>query len=134
MPLESLFLAQYEVYPIEPLHDLKGHFSNMIEETMYLAPEEALPELHKIQNAVLNKDTLRGSDYRKVVIIMFKKLVDICPGLMLTKFYETAVHICRLLMSLTLRDHPKLCYVYRQPCISSCCFICKDLCQSKKVN
>ena len=107
MPLESLFLAQYEVCPIEPLHDLKGHFSNMIEETMYLAPEEALPELHKIQNAVLNKDTLRGSDYRKAVILMFKKLEEICPGSMLTKIYETAVHICKLLYAPDTKRSPK---------------------------
>ena len=107
MPLESLFLAQYEVCPIEPLHDLKGHFSNMIEETMYLAPEEALPELHKIKNAVLNKDTLRGSDYRKAVILMFKKLEEICPGSMLTKIYETAVHICKLLYAPDTKRSPK---------------------------
>eukprot|EP00731_Ephydatia_muelleri_P009839 Em0005g425a len=42
--LESLNLVQYEVSPLEPLHDIKGHFSNVIEESICIAPEGS-PEL-----------------------------------------------------------------------------------------
>ena len=38
--LDTLGLQLYEVFPSEPLHDLKGHFSNIIDEALNLAPTE----------------------------------------------------------------------------------------------
>ena len=38
--LDTLGLQLYEVFPTEPLHDLKGHFSNIIDEALHVAPTE----------------------------------------------------------------------------------------------
>ena len=38
---------------------------------------------------------------------MFKKLEEICPGSMLTKIYETAVHNCKLLYAPDTKRSPK---------------------------
>ena len=36
----TLGLQLYEIFPAEPLHDLKGHFSNIIDEALHVAPTE----------------------------------------------------------------------------------------------
>ena len=55
-----------EVFPTEPLHDLKGHIRNLIEEAIKIATGETLQVLEK---TTLSKCTLRGSDYRKALIL-----------------------------------------------------------------
>lgn len=40
---ENLQLSKYEIAPCEPLHDLKGHTSNLIEELVASAPESTKP-------------------------------------------------------------------------------------------
>ena len=65
----ALNLLQYEVAPTEPLHDLKGHFNNIIEESLLVATGVVLDEIKKIKKAVLTKETIRCSDLRKAVIL-----------------------------------------------------------------
>ena len=105
--LESLNLVQYEVSPLEPLHDIKGHFSNVIEESICIAPEGVKTELHKIQAAVLSKDTLRGCDYRKAMILMYLKTKEIQPDSMLCKVFQTAVQISKILYASEAKRTPK---------------------------
>lgn len=72
--LDSLNLGKYEVFPTEPLHDLKGHIHNLIEEVIKKACGETLQILKQVQDTVLSKCTLRCSDYRKAVILIYKSL------------------------------------------------------------
>ena len=60
--LNSLNLPQYQVSPTEPLHDIKGHFSNLIEESLLIASGKVLDDIKKIKNAVLTKEVIRCSD------------------------------------------------------------------------
>lgn len=66
--LESLRLEAYEVFPTEPLHDFKGHFGNLVEESLKITSGRMRAEVN------LNKKTLRCSDYRKAAVVLFKKL------------------------------------------------------------
>ncbi len=61
--LASLSLRKYEIAPSEPLHDLKGHFANVIDETLHLLSGQVLAKVLKIKNTILKKDALRGSDF-----------------------------------------------------------------------
>ena len=73
--LATLGLQLYEVFPAEPLHDLKGHFSNIVDETLHVAPTETKAVIQHIKQTTLNKSTLRGSDYRKAVILIYNNLL-----------------------------------------------------------
>ena len=92
-------LEKYEISPIEPLHDIKGHLSNIIEEATAIAKGEMLAKLQNIKKAVLSKDTLRCSDYRKAVIIMYMSLDKVDPASPLTELFRTAVEINEILYS-----------------------------------
>ena len=104
--LASLSLSQYEIAPTEPLHDIKGHFSNLIEESIHIATGSAQVEIKKIRSTILNKDTLRGSDYRKAVILIYIKLRDNADQ-MLTDVYRTAVEIGHMLYAHDSKRTPR---------------------------
>lgn len=97
--LEELNLEHYEISPIEPLHDLKGHLGNIIDETMETVRGKALEKLTNIKVAHLTKDTLRCSDYRKAVILIHIALKQTQPASTLTEVFRTAVEICEILYS-----------------------------------
>lgn len=92
--LSSLNLQHYEVSPTEPLHDLKGHLGNIIDEALLVASGTVLQELKRIKTALLKKETIRCSDLRKAVILMYLKLQELQPDDML---FHTAVEISKLL-------------------------------------
>ncbi len=50
LALESLHLSKYEISPSEPLHDVKGHMSSVIEE---MPTGEALSKVSHITETVL---------------------------------------------------------------------------------
>ncbi|KAL5518116.1 hypothetical protein EMCRGX_G003797 [Ephydatia muelleri] len=56
--LECLNLGDYEVSGVEPLHDFKGHMSNLLEELPFHVVEKAYEELAVIKKSVLGKSTL----------------------------------------------------------------------------
>ena len=89
--LEDLNLESYEILPIKPLHDIKGHLSNIIEEAIAIAKGEMLAKLQNIRKAVLSKDTLRCLHYRKAVIIMYMSLDEVDPTSPKTELFHTAV-------------------------------------------
>ena len=95
--LDDLNSERYKIFPIEPLHDIKGHLLNMIEEAIAIAEGEALTKLTNIKNDVLSKDTLRCSDYRKVVIMMYMALDKINSTSSMTEQFQTAVEINEIL-------------------------------------
>ena len=98
-PLTNLHLDKYEISPVEPLHDVKGHLSNLIDEIRAILTGEAKERVVAIANSVLGKETLRGSDFRKGAILMLKALQDILPNSFVTTTLSTAVEIAELLYS-----------------------------------
>ncbi|KAL5509905.1 hypothetical protein EMCRGX_G005348 [Ephydatia muelleri] len=53
--LECLNLGDYEVSGVEPLHDFKGHMSNLLEELPFHVVGKAYEELAVIKKSVLGK-------------------------------------------------------------------------------
>lgn len=48
--LASLNLEKYEIFPTEPLHDLKGHIHNIIEESEQWGKQEKFLKAYKPQS------------------------------------------------------------------------------------
>ena len=90
--LSSLNLQHYEVSPTEPLHDLR----NIIDEALLVTSGSVLQELKRIKAAVLAKETIRCSDLRKAVILMYLKFKELQPDDMLTDLFRTAMEISKL--------------------------------------
>ena len=105
--LESLNIHHYEVSPTEPLHDLKGHLGNIVDETLNIATGEILQEIKKVKAAVLTKEAIRCSDLRKAIILIYLKLNVMQPDSMLTNLYRTAVEITSLCYAHEDRRTPK---------------------------
>lgn len=64
-PLEEISLERYEISPVEPLHDVKGHLSNLMDELQVVLTGEVKERVDVIVSSVLGKDTLRGSTTEK---------------------------------------------------------------------
>ena len=98
-PLTDLYLDKYEISPVEPLHDVKGHLSNLIDEIRAIITDEAKERVDTIAKSVLGKETLRGSDFRKGAILMLTALQETIPNSPVTTMLSTAVEITELLYS-----------------------------------
>ena len=98
-PLSELHLHHYEISPIEPLHDLKGHLSNLIDEVKVAVTGPTKQKIERICSSVLAKETLRGSDYRKGAVLILLALEEFQPTSELTEVLRTAVEICEILYS-----------------------------------
>ena len=96
-PLASVGLQAYEVPAIEPLHDFKGHMSNIFHELPRLLTGETYVEVTKVKESVLNKDTLRCVDYRKAAILLSRALHSTQASEDIRNLADTAVEICVIL-------------------------------------
>ena len=66
---DNLNLEQYEILPCEPLHDVKGHISNLYEVIInHVTTEEKKLMKEIIAASFENKECRRGVDYRKSLI------------------------------------------------------------------
>ena len=61
----SFNVDKYDVFPTEPLYDLKGHIRNIIDGSMKQVVGETKQVLKNVHDTVLSKATLRCSDFRK---------------------------------------------------------------------
>lgn len=96
MSLKSMNLDNYEVSPTERLHDLKGHLNSIIDEALEIDDHAIKKAVKEIKESILNKETIRCSDVRKAIIMIYMKLKDLRPNDMLTSLYCTAVEISSL--------------------------------------
>ena len=96
-PFESINLNRHEVFPTEPLHDLKGHFGFLTSESIAIAKGKTKEILQEVHKAVLKK-ILRCSDYRKAIILMYTKLSK-CPTANphFSELFRTASEISHLM-------------------------------------
>lgn len=73
-PLSSLNLSQYEVLDCEPLPDLKGHISHLLQEVPHLLPTSPKEECLKIIENTVPKQKVSGARYRVALMTVFMKL------------------------------------------------------------
>ena len=126
--LQSLNLGYYEVFPTEPLHDLKGHTRNIIDEATKKGVGETLDILKKIQDRVLNKSTLQCSDYRKALIFIYNSLRQcISPNIEILDLFRTATEITEIMYALDSKCTPReilrfhnLTYQHGKLCVDLC--------------
>lgn len=108
--LDSLNLERYEVFPTEPLHDLKGHIHNIIEEATKITSGENQQILKQVKTTILNKCTLRCSDYRKAAILIYQSLKQSnhteAP---ITELFRTAVEIAEIMYAPDSKRTPESC-------------------------
>ena len=97
--LDAYGISKYEISPVEPLHDIKGHLSNIIQESRALISGNTKQKIEDICLATIEKETLRGSDYRKAAILILLALIEFQPTSSLTQLFQTVVEITDLLYS-----------------------------------
>lgn len=95
--LASILLEQYEVSPVEPLHDFKGHMSNFFEELPKHVSKPVVAEIEKVKTVAFGKDTLRCVDYRKAVVLLSKALHQTCRDKGIVQIVDTMVEICEIM-------------------------------------
>ena len=105
--LAEFGLNHYEISPIEPLHDIKGHLSNMIDEIKVLVTGPAKVKVDLVFSSVLSKETLRGSDYRKAAVLILLALQEFQPQSTITAVLDTAVEITEILYAAPEKRTPK---------------------------
>ena len=91
----------------DPLHDIKGHLSNLIEELRATLTGDVKRSVELIVGSILGKETLRGSDYRKGGIVILKTLQELIPSSILITLLGTAVEITELLYSASTKRSPQ---------------------------
>jgi len=98
-PLEALHLQHYEVSPTEPVHDIKGHFTNLIDELQAVVTGNVKEKLSSIYASVLGKETLRCCDYCKAAILILLALEELHGDRQLIELFRTIVEITEILYS-----------------------------------
>ena len=77
--MKDLDLGQYEVVPVEPLHDLKEHINNILKELpKHLTEEENALFEESVEAVLSTKEKLRGSDYRLCCVVLALHLGKNC--------------------------------------------------------
>ena len=106
--LASLNLQRYEILDCEPLHDLKGHFYNLLPEFIALLPSQLQQECKEILDSTLVKDKTSGALFRAAAI---KVLVNLqkTPSVdsMLLTLLTTVVKISEILYLQDSKRTPK---------------------------
>jgi len=105
--LDAINLQHYEIATVEPLHNFKGHMANLFDELPFLLTGNALKEVTKIKDSVLNKNTLRCVDYRKATILLSQALRTTEVSENVKMIADTAVEICEMLYTREDRRSPR---------------------------
>lgn len=92
-----------------------------------------MEEIKKIQTTILSKETLRASDYRKAVILIYIKIKDLICDKRLVQLFCTAVEICHICYSRESERTPRV--ILRLHNVTfSCIPLHKAVCISKNIN
>lgn len=73
-PLANLNLSQYEILDCEPLHDLKGHISHLLNEVPHLLSPILKEECLKIIENTVPKQKVSGARYMVALMTVYLKL------------------------------------------------------------
>ena len=110
-PTESLTqinLEGYTVLDCEPLHDIKGHFENLLLELPHVLESTLSAEVRKVLKVDLwDKTTKRGADYRVAMIHTLSVLQRQQTPTNILQVVETAVDISSILYQEEIQRSPK---------------------------
>ena len=99
VPLDSIYLHNYEILPTEPLHDIKGHLSNVTDELLAHTTGNVKKKLSSIYSSVLGKETLRCCDYREASILILLALEELKADRKVIELMRTLVEITEIMYS-----------------------------------
>ena len=102
--LSELNLSQYEILDCEPLHDIKGHLSNILPEIPHLLPEPLKSECQQILDTTL---TQNRAILRVAAIKFHLKLIKSKANKDVKQLVETIVRISEILYMPDLKRCPK---------------------------
>ena len=106
--LTSLNLQNYEILDCEPLHDLKGHYYNLLPELVALLPSPVQQECKAILDSTLVKDKTSGALFRAAaikVLLKLQKTPSVDP--ILLTLLTTAVKLSEILYLKDSKRTPK---------------------------
>ena len=105
--LQELSLGNYEVLPVEPLHDLKEHINNIFKELPKHLNDEEKVLFDETMEAVLStKEKLRGSDYRLCCVVLALNLGKHCR-LTIKRLLHTLAELCEMLYAPAEKRTPR---------------------------
>ena len=105
--LQELSLENYEVLPVEPLHDLKEHINNIFKELPKHLNDEEKVLFDEAMEAVLStKEKLRGSDYRLCCVVLALHLGKHCR-LTIKRLLHTLAELCEMLYTPAEKRTPR---------------------------
>lgn len=106
-PLSELHLQHYQILDCEPLHDIKGHIQNVIQELPGLLDQSTRTKLNKLLTVDLHKEKKTGSDYRLLIIHILTLLNKNKAPKKMCQLFKTLVTISHLLYSDDNKRTPK---------------------------
>lgn len=106
--MAELNLGNYEVCPVEPLHDCKGHIKNVWDVLPeVLNKEEKLAFDNVLQLLFSSKDQKRGSDYRASTILVYEHLKNVSRT-EIKKFLRTLMELVKMAYLPAQKRSPKI--------------------------
>ena len=110
----------------EPLHHLKGHLHNLLDELPNLLPAGVTTtEIRTLLKCSLSKDKITGADLRKTVIQAFLILSDVSVSKKLVLLLQTIIKIGEILYSYSEDRSPRTllqlynhCWLHLELCIT----------------
>ena len=95
-PLTEIHLSRYTVLTSEPLHDLKGHLHNILEEIPYILNREVQQKCKDLQEARLGQK-VSAADMRATVISLYELLLKETTDSTVLDLLKTVVKISEIL-------------------------------------
>ena len=105
-PLSQVHLDNYTILNCEPLHDLKGHFHNLIHELPFLLKGGNRTTCEEVITAV-SGDTMTGAKCRVCLIELFFCLRKLNVSSEILLLVETAVRISAILYMFEEHRNPR---------------------------
>ena len=113
--MKDLNLTQYDVVPVEPLHDLKEHINNILKELPKHLTNEEKPLFEEAIEAVLStKEKLRGADYRLCCIVLAIHLGSNCR-LTIRRLLYSLAELCESLYASSDKRTPWFVVAVQNP-------------------
>ncbi len=122
--LSSINLDKYEVVASEPLHDIKGHITNLITELPYvLPPGNTATKCNHLIDSCLAKEKKSGADLRRAIIQIYLLLKDLECSSEVLLLLETIITIGKISYSMDTERSPRqllrlynACWVHMELC------------------
>jgi len=105
--LDELNLQDYTILDCEPLHDMKGHLQNLVNEVPHILKKQLADDSKKLINTNLNKEKT-GADYRLVGIHLLCLLCKKNAPAKVIQLLANIVSISELLYANNLQRTPMM--------------------------